>query len=60
MLLLEKYFQNCQACFGHSECLWVKCNFTCREAKHYSGGRDCKVHISKYVLSIQEPDSVSE
>ena len=24
MLLLEKYFQNCQACFGRSECEWVK------------------------------------
>ena len=24
MLLLEKYFQNCQACYGRSECRWVK------------------------------------
>ena len=24
MHLLEKYFQNCQACFGRSECEWVK------------------------------------
>ena len=24
MLLLEKYIQNCQACFGLSECEWVK------------------------------------
>ena len=23
MLLLEKYFQNYQACFGRSECEWV-------------------------------------
>ena len=23
MLLLEKYIQNCQACFGLSECEWV-------------------------------------
>ena len=23
MFLLDKYFQNCQACFGRSECEWV-------------------------------------
>ena len=23
MLLFEKYYQNCQACFGRSECEWV-------------------------------------
>ena len=24
MLFLEKYYQNCQACFGLSKCEWVK------------------------------------
>ena len=28
MLLLEIYFQNCKACFGRSECEWVK-NWYC-------------------------------
>ena len=23
MLLFEKYYQNCQACFGRSKCEWV-------------------------------------
>ena len=25
----EKYFQNCQACFGRSKCEWVKMYTTC-------------------------------
>ena len=24
MLLLERYHQNCKACFGRPECEWVK------------------------------------
>ena len=24
MRLFEKYFQDCQAYFGHPECVWVK------------------------------------
>ena len=28
MLLLEKYYQNCPACFGCSECEWVKGDHT--------------------------------
>ena len=29
MLFLEKYYQNCQACFGRSECEWVKSRAFC-------------------------------
>ena len=29
MLLLEKYYQNCQACFGLSKCKWVKQSLFC-------------------------------
>ena len=35
MLLLEKYFQNCQACFGRSECEWVKYVITQLPDLHY-------------------------
>ena len=41
MLLLEKYFQNCQACFGCYKCEWVdlvEINVVVIEVKYITGG----------------------
>ena len=45
MLLLEKYYQNCQACFGRSRCEWVKA----QAEDNYAGGN----HFSLNCQSTQ-------
>ena len=56
ILLLEKYYQNCQACFGRSECEWVKSSS--RRKPNASAAEAIKTSAGKAVVEGVEIDVV--
>ena len=59
MLLLEKYYQNCQACFGRSKCEWVNqmfivCRVIITGKNRYNGVRNAHADCVFFVFQSNQ------